>query len=176
MTPEAAYNTLADVAIEARKASAVPEALASRCPRERMILVHQASKYVRQFALPPSLERILKTDVLEPEDNEEVEHVLCQIDELEAVVGMCVRMVREYLEDARHRQLLTDLVQMRLVASELVRRLSARPDIVSVASRIVLNQREPEYLPDGRPLDWFARWRSWDSTPSLRDILLYPTR
>src|SRR5262249_39683346 len=63
---------------------------------------------------------------------------------------------------------------MRCVIAQLVHQLSVCPDIVAVASRFVLVQREPHYLQDGRPADWFTQLRELDrqlNAPDLRDLL-----
>ena len=131
-------------------------------------LVTAACDHALPFSLPAHFTRLLKTECLEPEEIEEVEHVLCQIDGLDAVISFAADLVQGALES--NDELLVKLAQTRCVVAKLVDQLSVRPDIVSVASRLVLAQRQPRYLDDGRPADWFTRFRAWDREPSFEEI------
>jgi hypothetical protein len=134
-------------------------------------LIRAACRFASAFALPGHFSRILDSDEPEPEDIEEVEQVLSQIDGLDAVVDLSARLIGSaLLED---QDVLADLARARSVVATLLRGMSSRPDLLAIASRFLLSQRKPRYLGDGRPADWFTRLRELDnsySAPSLADL------
>lgn len=175
---EAAYLVLENVALlirrreygrQPRVGDIIPADLAQMAQDEKVRLVAAACKYAQEFSLPAHFNRILQTNLLEPEEIEEIEHVLCQVDGLDAAVSVAAELVRPLLEN--NPELLAQLAQTRCVVATLVQQLSGRPDIVSVASRLVLVQRNPCYLEDGRAADWFTRFREWDREMPFAELL-----
>jgi hypothetical protein len=170
---EAAYSTLEHAALWLRSRDGdVPDELASLPSPDRVRLVRSACRFASGFALPDHFSRLLQTDALEPEEIEEVEQALSQIDGLDAVVDLSALLVGPDLD--QDGGLLHDLSRARCVVADLVSRLSARPDLVAVASRFLLAQRQPRYRDGGRPADWFTRLRELDrgfGDPALAEML-----
>lgn len=138
-------------------------------------LIRAACRFASAFTLPGHFSRILKVDDPEPEEIEELEQVLSQIDGLDAVVDLSAGLLGNALEQDQH--VLADLARSRAVVASLMQRLLARPDLVAIASRFLLSQRKPRYLGDGRPADWFTRLRELDkgyAAPSLADLARRP--
>jgi hypothetical protein len=159
---EAGYSTLehAGLCVRLQPGGQLPVELEQMSLPDRVALVHTACGYAAEFSLPKHFSRFLKEDLPEPEEIEEIEHVLSQIDGLDAVVDLAVRLVDPTLETDR--DLLAELARTRCIVAELLRQLLVREDLAAVASRFVLVQREPRYLEDGRPADWFTRLRELD--------------
>jgi hypothetical protein len=138
-------------------------------------LIRAACRFASAFALPGHFFLILEADDPEPEEIEEVEQVLAQIDGLDAVVDLSAKLIRSALH--QDEEVLADLTRSRCVVAALVQRLSIRPDLAAVASRFLLSQRRPWYLGDGRPADWFTRLRELDRgylESSLADLAHRP--
>lgn len=132
----------------------------------RMFLA--ACEYIRQFSLPKHFERLLATDHLTSEELEEVEHVLSQIDGAEAALNFALPLVRDAVGDDA---VLTEAgVRARCAITSMIERLRTREDIVAVASRMLLTERDPVYLDDGRPGDWFTQFREWDKEVPLEQL------
>lgn len=161
---EVAYHLLEHAALWIReqtgKASQVPSEehlsveLRQMSTEERIRIVMAACAFAEDFTLPIHLSRILQTEALEPEEIEEVEGVFIQVDGLDATVDLAVRLVSSELE--RNSNLPSVLTRARCKVATIVKQLSNRMDIAAVASQILLTQRQPTYLLDGRPADWFT--------------------
>ncbi len=175
---EAAYTVLENAALllrlrgaggQTKRDGALPQELAKIALNDKVRLVQSACDYAASFSLPAHFSRLLITDILDAEEIEEIELVLCQIDGLDAVVSLSGELVRQTMDE--NQALLSQLAQTRCLVADLVQQLSERMDIVSVASRFLLVQRRPRYTNDGRPADWFTRFREWDQEPTLPELL-----
>lgn len=171
---EAAYSTLEHGGLwaRAREGSPLPPDLERLSMPERVQLVRAACRFTSGFSLPGHFARLFEADALEPEEIEEVEHALAQIDGLDAVVDVSVRLVDPVIE--QEDGLLLELAGARSLVGDLVGQLSARPDLAALASRFLLAQREPRYLEGDRPADWFTCLRELDrgfDDPALGDLL-----
>lgn len=147
--------------------------LTSLAPATRRRLVLEACRYTSDFSLPASLRQLLKKDCLEQEEIERFEHIFEQIDSLEAATDLAVALTDEFADNDK--ELLQALHQNRQRVAALLEEFHDRSDIAEVASRVLLVQRDPVYLPDGRPADWFTELRRKDThseylTTLLRDM------
>jgi hypothetical protein len=170
---EAAYSTLEHAALWLRsRGGDIPDELARLPGPDRGRLVRAACRFAGGFALPDHFSQLLQTDALEPEEIEEVEQALSQIDGLDAVVDLSALLVGPDLD--QDGGLLHELTRARCVVAALVGRLSARPDLAAVASRFLLPQRQPRYRDGDWPADWFTRLRELDrgfGDPALAEML-----
>ncbi len=173
MTAEsAAYATLENAGVLWRsnpensslvRLNSLPKEVLRRLPLD-------ACRYAKDFSIPDPVLGLLSRDLLEPEDIERCEHVFEQIDGLDAVIDLAAELLREQLETDD--ELLIALAKSRQNVAGLLDKFADRADIAEVASRAVLTQRDPVFLPDGRPADWFTSVRQQDETNSLESIVL----
>jgi len=170
---EAAYSTLEHGGLWVRLQHTVllPAELEQLPQPDRVRLVRAACRFAAGFSLPDHFGRLVKEDLPEPEEMEEMERLLTQIDALDAAVDLAVRLVDPLLQ--ADSDLLAELARTRCIVAGMVQQFSDYPDVAAVASRFVLVQRELRYLEDGRPADWFTRMREWDREffdPSLSEF------
>lgn len=170
---EAAYDLLAHTGFMLRigaDRNAPPQAL-SFPMEDRVRIVSAACDHIEQFSLPDNVKRYLANDALENEELGEFEQILLQRDELDVVVQFSREMVRDTIEhdDA----LLAKLASAVSVAAELDEAILSRPDIIAVASRILVGSRPDPWHSEDPLSDWFVKARAWDlgfSSPNLPDL------
>ncbi len=167
----AAYHALADAGmmLRLRGANAIPRELATLPSERRGKIVLDACEFVLGFGIPANLAQVLSNPMPEPEDIEEFEHVLLQRDELDVVIELAKRLVANAVQadDA----LLAKLSDAVSVAAEFDDAFLKRPDLMAVCSRVLLALRPLNWLSSGSCPDWFALARSWDTEPSIIQIL-----
>lgn len=177
MTSEsAAYSTLENAGVLWRhdpNHTALHQ-LTSLAPTVRRQLVVEACHYASDFSLSASLQQLLKKDCLEQEEIERFEHIFEQIDSLEAATDLAVALTDEFVDNDA--ELLQALCQNRQRVAALLEEFHERSDIAEVASRVLLVQRDPVYLPDGRPADWFTELRYKDVRSDYLATLLRDMR
>jgi len=154
------------------KSKELPAEIASMSLEEQSHLVSAACEYAGDFSLPQSVRHALRKDELEPEELEACEDALGDIDELDVVLALSKRLVDSVLD--RDDQLLLRLATAITAARVAAKQMLSRPDIVAIASRVLIPIRPLDWLPPGSFPDWFAKARECDAELSsfdIRDIL-----
>ncbi|MGH7134537.1 MAG: hypothetical protein ACREHD_02290, partial [Pirellulales bacterium] len=169
--PEAAYHVLAHAGMLRRLRGESREARIdelSRLPKdERFRLVREACQFSLQFGMPEHFQRFLAQDVLDADELGEIEGALLQRDEFDAVLSAMDQLVGECL--ASDDDLLASVARAHCVAAELDDQLAQRPDILSVASRVVADYTDPAHYGA-----WLVKARRLDEEffePTLREFL-----
>lgn len=169
--PEAAYHALAHAGMLERLVDRRPgsglEQLLDLPQEERARLVRDACEFAADFAVPRHFERFFAQDVLDTDELAEIEGALIQRDEFDAALMAADQVVNEFL--ASDDDLQTQVAGALDAARRFDDRLSQRPDILAVATRIVADSTDPEHYGA-----WLVKARQLDENffePTLLEFL-----
>lgn len=169
--PEAAYHALAHAGMLERigtpeSRTAMGQLLAlSREDRTR--LLRDACEFAAEFAVPKHFERFFAQEAFDVDDLAEVEAALIQRDELDVVMRAVDRLIDDVL--VQNDDLRAMIARAHGAEAVFDERLSERPDLLAVASRIVADSTDPTQYGS-----WLLHARQSDEEyfePTLRELL-----
>ncbi len=128
---------------------------------ERKKLVSAACKYINSSSLPEQARKITVTDALSDDKIDQAESIFLLRDGLQGVLDISKCVVDDIL--LNDKEMLSNLTDAFCVASEIDELLLDRPDIASIASRIMEPFKEMIKI-DVSSDDywWFYKARKWD--------------
>ena len=172
---EAAYETLKHAALLWRYTAdeKVLDDLRSLHVDQRRSLVINACAYVDDFLLLQLANELVASDALSDEQIESAEELLLERDGFQAAWDLARQLVADILE--HEADLLRALTKARCRITQADDLLRVRPDIVSIASRIMEPFREIAKVTfDKSKYWWFYESREWDAEEE--QILADPAR